>query len=88
VGFFDRLLRRRPREERSEVRRISRDDALIAYIVREHAQGRPLEDVLDDPYLKNRTSEDQRARLLDAPEIIRAVGEHTAAVARSRVRGS
>ena len=50
------------------------------------AQGRSLEDILDDPYLKNRATDEQRLRLLERPEVIRAVGEDTAAMAVERVR--
>lgn len=68
-------------------RGISKEGALAAYVVREHRLGRSLEDILDDPYLKNRSTEDQRLRLLERPEVIRAVGEDTAAMARDRVTG-
>jgi hypothetical protein len=84
VGLFSRLFRREPREATP---RISREDALAAYVIREHGLGRPLDDILDDPYLKNRATEEQRLRLLERPEVIRAVGEHTAELARERVRG-
>jgi hypothetical protein len=84
VGLLGRLFGREPREAAP---RITRADALVSYIVREHALGRSLDDILDDPYLKNRATEEQRLRLLETPEVIRAVGEHTAATARERVRG-
>ncbi len=51
-------------------------------------RGRSLEEILDDPYLKNRSTEEQRLRLLERPEVIRAVGEDTAAMAAERVRES
>ena len=85
MGVFSRLFRRQPREAAP---RITREDALAAYIVREHGLGRPLDDILDDPYLKNRATEEQRFRLLERPEVIRAVGEHTAELARERARGT
>jgi hypothetical protein len=44
------------------------------YVLREHARGRSLEEILDDPYVRNRCSREQRARLLDRPEIVAAVG--------------
>ncbi|MBD0290043.1 MAG: hypothetical protein ICV74_02210 [Thermoleophilia bacterium] len=76
-------------QARSEARGgISKEEALAAYVVREHGQGRPVDEILNDPYLKNRATEEQRIRLLERPEVIRAIGEHTAAVARDRVRGS
>jgi hypothetical protein len=58
--------------------RSSRDDQLAAYVIREHAGGRDLDDILEDPYLRNRSTEEQRRRLVERPDVIRAVGEHTA----------
>jgi hypothetical protein len=58
--------------------RSSREDQLAAYIIREHGSGRSLDDIMDDPYLRNRSTEDQRRRLVERPDVIRAVGEHTA----------
>jgi hypothetical protein len=88
VGFFSRLFGR-DEEKRSEAPRgISKEDALSAYIVREHRQGRQLDEILEDAYLKNRATEEQRLRLLERPDVIRAVGEDTAAMAAERVRES
>ena len=56
--------------------RSSREDQLAAYVIREHGLGRSIEDILDDPYLRNRSTEEERRRLLDRPDVIRAVGEH------------
>jgi hypothetical protein len=55
----------------------SREDQLAAYVIREHGSGRSIEDIMDDPYLKNRSTPEQRRRLLESPEVIRAVTEHT-----------
>jgi len=55
----------------------SREDQLAAYVIREHASGRSIEDIMDDPYLKNRSTPEQRRRLLESPDVIRAVAEHT-----------
>jgi hypothetical protein len=86
VGIFDRL---RGRSEGTQATRgPSKEEALAAYVVREHRLGRSLDEILDDPYLKNRATEEQRLRLLERPEVIRAVGEDTAAMARERVRES
>jgi len=54
-----------------------RDQYLAEYVIREHGRGRPLEDVLADPYVRNRTTPEQRARLLDRPEVVEAIGDHT-----------
>jgi hypothetical protein len=64
----------------------SKEDSLAAYIIREHREDRSLEDILNDPYLKNRATEEQRLRLLERPDVIRAVGEDLAAIAAQHVR--
>ena len=55
--------------------RSSQEDRLAAYVIREHERGRPLDDILDDPYVRNRASADEVRRLLDRPEVVRALGE-------------
>jgi hypothetical protein len=55
------------------------EDRLAGYIVREHGRGRSVADILEDPYVRNRSTEQQRARLLERPDVIRAVGSDTAA---------
>jgi hypothetical protein len=87
VSFFRRIFGKGDEPE-EEARRgsISKEESLAAYIVREHRMGRSLEEILDDPYLKNRCSDEQRLRLLERPEVIRAIGEDTAAAARERVQ--
>jgi hypothetical protein len=57
-------------------------DRLSAYVIREHARGRPLSEILDDPYIRNRSTPEQRQRLLDNPDVIRALGEDTVAAAK------
>jgi hypothetical protein len=87
VGILRRLFGKEE-GERGETRRggMSKEETLAAYIVREHRMGRSIEEILGDPYLKNRCTDEQRLRLLDRPEVIRAIGEDTAAMARDRVR--
>jgi hypothetical protein len=36
--------------------RSSGEDRIAAYVIREHERGRPLSEILDDPYIKNRTT--------------------------------
>ena len=55
--------------------RSSVEDRLAAYVIREHGRGRPLAEILEDPYIQNRATPQQRARLLDRPEIVHALGE-------------
>jgi hypothetical protein len=51
------------------------EERVAQYVVREHDRGRPLAEILEDKYVVNRlTTPEQRARLLDRPEIMQAVG--------------
>jgi hypothetical protein len=55
--------------------RSSGEERVAQYVIREHDRGRSLEEILEDKYVVNRlTSPEQRARLLDRPEIIQAIG--------------
>ena len=65
--------------------RSSQEDRLAAYVIREHERGRSLDDVLDDPYVRNRATPAEVARLLDRPEVIHALGESTVAPERERL---
>ena len=47
---------------------------VAAYVVREHRRGRSLNDILDDPYVRNRCSEQDVARVLESPEVIHELG--------------
>ena len=62
------------------------DDRLAQYVIREHARGRSLDEILEDRYLENRTTPTQRARLLDRPEVVRALGEDTVEAARGSLQ--
>ena len=57
--------------------RSSSEDRVAAYVIREHGRGRNLSEILEDRYVQNRLSPDQRARLLDRPEVIKAIGKDT-----------
>ena len=52
------------------------EDFLARYVLREHARGRSLAEIFDDPYVRNRSTPEQRARLLERPEVVSAVGEN------------
>jgi hypothetical protein len=54
--------------------RASGEDRIAQYVIREHERGRPLAEILEDPYIRNRTTPHERARLLDRPEVVRALG--------------
>ena len=68
--------------------RSSQEERLAAYVIREHERGRSLEEILNDRYLVNRTTPAQRARLLDRPEVIRAIGDDTIESARATLASS
>ncbi len=57
--------------------RSSQEERLAQYVIREHDRGRSLQEILEDRYLLNRTTPNQRERLLDRPEVIRAIGDDT-----------
>ena len=65
--------------------RSSQEDRLAAYVIREHERGRSLDEILGDRYVLNRTTPQQRARLLDNPDVIRAVGSDSVEAARPTV---
>jgi hypothetical protein len=69
--------------------RSSGEDRVAQYVIREHERGRPLAEILEDRYVVNRLqSPQQRARLLDRPEIVHAVGSSAAAEAKADVTES
>jgi hypothetical protein len=53
----------------------SQEERLANYVIREHERGRSLTEILEDPYVRNRTTPQERGRLLDRPEVIHALGE-------------
>ena len=60
------------------------EDRIAQYVIREHDRGRDLNDILADPYIRNRTTEQERARLLDRPEVVRALGQDAVEAARDQ----
>jgi hypothetical protein len=61
----------------------SHEDRVAAYVIREHERGRSLAEILDDPYVRNRCSPQEIERLLDRPELIRALGDDAVAGVRT-----
>ena len=62
------------------------EERVAQYVVREHDRGRALSEILEDRYVVNRLqSPEQRARLLDRPEIIQAVGGDMAEAAKASI---
>jgi hypothetical protein len=62
--------------------RSSAEERVAAYVIREHDRGRDLAEIFEDRYVQNRLSPDQRPRLLDRPEVIKALGNDTIEDAR------
>ncbi len=55
--------------------RSQNEDRIAQYVIREHHRGRPLNEILEDNYIKNRCTPGQIDRLLDRPEVVRALGQ-------------
>lgn len=62
--------------------RSAQEERVAAYLIREHDRGRTLDDILDDPYVLNRLSSLEIARLLDRPDVIKAIGDDMAEAAK------
>ena len=65
-----------------------REQYVERYILREHQKGRAFAEILEDPYVRAWSTPQERARLLERPTVIAAIGEHAvsdlkAAVARA-----
>lgn len=54
--------------------RSAAEDRVAAYVIREHRRGRRLAEILDDAYVKNRVTPQQRDRLLEREDVIHALG--------------
>ena len=68
--------------------RSQNEDRIAQYVIREHHRGRPLNDILEDNYVKNRCTSEQIQRLLDRPEIVQAIGDDLVAQTRAVRPGS
>ena len=63
----------------------SKEERIAAYVIREHERGRALSEILEDPYVRNRCTEIERARLLDRPEIVHAIGRDVVERTRAEI---
>ena len=61
------------------------EERVAAYIIREHERGRSLREIMDDPYVRNRCSPAEQARLLERPEVIHAIGQGEVTAAREQL---
>ena len=58
------------------------EERLAQYVIREHKRGRPLREIIEDAYVRNRCTPEQVERLLDSPELIHSIGNDVVAEAR------
>lgn len=63
----------------------SRHKGLIDYVVRQVHVGRHLSEVLEDPYVINRSTPLERRALLEEPQIVDAVGAEVAEELQARI---
>ena len=64
----------------------TQEERVAAYVIREHDRGRSLTDILADPYVRNRSSPEQIARLLDHPDVLKAIGDDLAEEAKASLQ--
>jgi hypothetical protein len=62
------------------------ENVLARYVIREHEGGRSLAEIVDDPYVRNRSTPAERARLLESPEVVAALGDNALEELRQAVR--
>ncbi len=51
------------------------EERVVDYVTRELANGRKLSEILKDPYVKNRLSEEKLAKVLENSEVMSALEE-------------
>ena len=62
-----------------------REQYVERYVLREHRKGRPFAEILEDPYVRAWSTREERARLLERPGVVAALGEHAVADLRATV---
>jgi hypothetical protein len=65
--------------------RTQKEELIANYIMREHARGRSLSDILDDAYVTNRLTPEQVKRLFDRPDMVSALGHDTVSETQSKL---
>ena len=61
----------------------SQEERVAAYLIREHDRGRSIHEILEDPYVRNRCSPQEIERVLERPDVIKAIGDDMAEAARN-----
>jgi hypothetical protein len=62
-----------------------REQYLERYVLREHRKGRALAEILEDPYLRAWSTPAERARLLERPNVVAAIGDQAIADLRRTI---
>jgi hypothetical protein len=62
-----------------------REQYVERYVLREHRKGRALAEILEDPYVLAWSTPQERARLLERPTVVSAVGADAVADLRALV---
>jgi len=60
-----------------------REQYVERYVLREHKKGRSFAAILDDPYVQAWSTPEERARLLERPNVVAAVGDDALADLRA-----
>jgi hypothetical protein len=63
----------------------TQEERVAAYLIREHDRGRSVSDILDDAYVRNRCSASEIARVLDRPDVLKAIGDDMAESAKTNL---
>jgi hypothetical protein len=58
--------------------RTSAEEHVVAYLLREHGAGRRVDEILQDPFVQNRLTDEQQKRMLARPDVIHALGQQNA----------
>lgn len=53
-----------------------RDQYLEQYLLREYRKGRSIDEILEDPYIQGWSSPDERAKLLERPNVVSEIPKH------------
>ena len=51
------------------------EENVVAYVLREHGAGRRVDEILEDPYVRNRLSPEQQKRMLSRADVIKALSD-------------
>jgi hypothetical protein len=62
-----------------------REQYVERYVLREYGRGRRLAEILEDPYVRAWSTPEERARLLQRPQVVAALGDQVIADLRAAV---